>query len=284
MRLAGVVVLYNPTKSVLKNIDSYVKKVEKLYVIDNSSNDNSGLFKDYKKILYISFGKNEGIAKALNEGAKNAIDGGYDYLLTMDQDSNFKNDNLDKLINFTERMIKKYGNKLGLVSPWHSTKENKIKPNKEYDEVLEEMTSGNIISLDAWKKVKGFKEWFFIDNVDIEYCMNLNKNNYKVIIYYDSILLHDLGNITKKKFLWKTFYCTNHNYLRQYYMIRNLYYLNELYGDIYPEKIKSMKRGAFGRFKNIVVWENDKFRKIRGMYRGYKDYKKKVVGIYPYKN
>ena len=45
-----------------------------------------------------------------------------------------------------------------------------------------------------------------------------------------------------------------------------------------------MQRGAFGRFKNILVWEKDKYRKIRNMYRGYRDYKRKIKGKYPYVN
>ena len=114
--------------------------------------------------------------------------------------------------------------------------------------------------------------------------MNLNFNSFKVLRYNKSVLNHNLGDITTKKLFNKTFTCTNHNYIRQYYMIRNLYYLRDLYYNYFPDNINHMKRGALGRFKNILIWEKDKYRKIRNMLRGYIDYKKNIVGEYKYKN
>ena len=50
MRIAGTVVLYNPNKKeVLENIDTYIDTIDKLYIIDNSLNDNTGLFVDCDK-------------------------------------------------------------------------------------------------------------------------------------------------------------------------------------------------------------------------------------------
>lgn len=281
MKLAGVVVIYNPTEDINDCIKTYIDHIERLYIIDNSKVDNSDLILKNKKIKYIPNYKNLGIAKALNMGANLAYEDGFDFLLTMDQDSKFKGDNLVKLIDYSKKCD---ANKVGIISPWHKTKENKEAPKKAVEEVLEVMTSGNIVNLKLWKRIKGWKEYFFIDNVDIEYCMNLNKHGYKVIRYNKSFLEHSLGNITKRKLLWKTVYCSNHNYIRQYYMIRNLFYLEELYKNDYPDNIKKMKRGALGRFKNILVFEKDKYRKIRNMYRGYRDYKKSIKGKYPYTN
>lgn len=281
MKICGVVVLYNPDKNINKRINSYINKIDKLYLIDNSDDDNSKMFIKNRKICYICNKKNVGIAKALNIAAKKAFSLKYDWLLTMDQDSEFTDNNLDKLIEYAKKCDYI---RTAVISPWHVTKENKTFPNERIEKVVEVMTSGNLVNLQIWKKIGGWKDWFFIDNVDIEYCMNANVNGYDVIRINDASLLHNLGNIKKKKFLWKTFYCTNHNYLRQYYMIRNLLYLKELYYNDFPENIKKMERGAFGRLKNIVFWESNKLKKIRGMYRGYKDYKNNKKGIYSYKD
>ena len=92
-----------------------------------------------------------------------------------------------------------------------------------------------------------------------------------------------LGHLSKKHFLNREFICSNHNYIRRYYMVRNTFYLCEEYKDIYPEYCKFLKRGLRGQLQNIILFEKDKFRKVRNMYRGYRDYKKKKVGKYPYK-
>ena len=280
MKLSAVIVAYNPTKSINNSINSFIDFVDKLFVIDNSDTNNEKIFNN-GKIEYIPNYENKGIAFALNLAAKKSYELGYKWILTMDQDSIFKDDNLTKLISFVE---KNENDKIGIVSPWHKTKENKKRSINEYDSVVEVMTSGNIVNLSAWKKIGGWKESYFIDNVDIEFCMNLNINHFSVIQYNNAELEHNLGNITKKKLFNKTFTCTNHNYIRQYYMIRNLYYLSDEYKKYFPDNIYHMKRGAFGRFKNILIWEKDKYRKIRNMYRGYRDYKKKIIGKYPYKN
>lgn len=49
--LAGVVILYNPDDSVLKNIESYASYLDAFYVIDNSTTDNKSLIKKCRKDL-----------------------------------------------------------------------------------------------------------------------------------------------------------------------------------------------------------------------------------------
>ena len=281
MKVCGVVVFYNPTAEVNDKIKSYIDKVEKLFIVDNSSSDNSNLLLKNNKIEYIPNCENLGIARALNIAAEKAYKEKYDWILTMDQDSCFEGENLDKLIDYTEKCVSK---KIGLVSPWHLTKEFKDRPSLDVEECLEVMTSGNLVNLKAWNKVGGWKEWLFIDNVDIEFCMNLNVSGYKVIRLNYVELEHNLGSIVVKKVFGKKFSCTNHNYIRQYYMVRNLYYLKDMYYKYYPDYIDFMLRGMHGRARNIIVWEKDKYRKIRNMIRGYRDYKHNIKGVYNYKD
>ena len=281
MKLSGVTVIYNPDKTVNNAIESYLPFLSRLYIVDNSIQNNEKFFEKYKNVKYIPNMKNLGIATALNIGAEIAYKEKFDWILTMDQDSIFENDNLQKLINYFKKVNLK---KVGIVSPWHETKEKKEKSCKKVERIVEVMTSGNFVNLHAWKDVGGWKNWLFIDCVDIEFCMNLNIHNYDVIRYNESCLKHNLGNIKIHHLFGKNFASTNHNYIRQYYMIRNMLYLSDLYKTYFPKNIYSMKRGALGRLKNIIIWEKDKFRKIRNMYRGYRDYKRNIKGEYPYKN
>ena len=103
MKLAGVVVLYEPGDCVLNNINSYIDSLETLYIVDNSSSNNSKKFKG-KKIRYIYNKGNLGIAEALNIGAKRAIKDGYKWLLTMDQDSCFDKYSIGKMVVFLGKL------------------------------------------------------------------------------------------------------------------------------------------------------------------------------------
>ena len=93
-----VVVAYNPDIDVIKNILSYIRYFDKLFVIDNSDLDNVKLFEPLVQefgLEYIPLLDNTGIAKALNIGFEKSIEYGYQFVVSMDQDSQFNNNILD---------------------------------------------------------------------------------------------------------------------------------------------------------------------------------------------
>ena len=201
MKLAGIVVLYNPSDIQIENIKDSLLFLDKIYVIDNSSqkhnvgNDN--------RIVYYSQSENMGIAKALNIGCQLALDDGFKWLLTMDQDSLFNKETIDKLCDYIENndISKTY-----IVSPWLNTKLLEEKPLEEISHPSDVMTSGSIMNLDLYKLVGGFKEWLFIDGVDIAYCYDANRMGYHIDRLNNVCIEHSLGDIKIHKILWKKFY------------------------------------------------------------------------------
>lgn len=269
--IEGVVVLYNPDESILKNIESYVNEINKLYIVDNSENKNKDLINKIEKIsnkcIYIDNNGNKGIAYALNIGAKMAINNRADFLLTMDQDSCFLGKNLQILLNYILN-INDYKN-IGIVSPAHSTHLKNSKIYTDEEKVMTIMTSGNLINLDAFKVIGGFKDYYFIDAVDWEYCLNLNVNNYKIIKFNKSILEHNLGDSsTHKSFFNKYIEVYNHNKIRKYYIIRNKLLISKEYFKYYPKLSLLYIKSIFVDFKNVIFYEKNKIEKIKYMLKG----------------
>lgn len=281
LKIAGVVVLYNPDDNVGKNIASYLNNIDRLYVIDNSRHKNDNLLQNIYKIKYIFNNKNLGIATALNIGAKEAIKDGYDFLLTMDQDSKFSSNNLDNMILW---LSKNMSDDIGLISPRHIINVEQQEPKKDIEYPLTVMTSGNIINLKAYEKIGGYKDFLFIDSVDFEYCLNLIDHNYKVIQLNKIELKHELGNIKTEKFLWRNITHSNHNHIRRYYITRNSLYVGKKYKDKYPEFYKRVKREIGRDIIKIILLEKDKYKKLKNMIRGYIDFKKDIKGEYKYNN
>lgn len=280
MKIAGVVVLYNPAEDVINNISSYIDFLDILYVIDNSIDEHYKLVSNYKNIEYIHNNDNEGIAQPLNVAAKKAIEKKYKWLLTMDQDTKFNEKVMPAMIDYINNNDTK---KDGIITVWHEANLDVEKPKEDVDYPLTEMTSGNLLNLEIFKKIGPFREDFFIDGVDIEYCLRLKKHNYRVVRLNNVFIDHTLGNIEYHKLFNKVFLCTNHNYIRHYYMQRNYRYINEEYSDIDPhycDILIHIKKRIF----TILFFEKDKYRKIRNIFRGIKDYKRGVKGKYPYKN
>lgn len=288
MKVCGVVVLYNPDDKVIDNVKSYLKPLDKLFIVDNSPlpNDNKDKFKD-KKIKYISNNGNKGIANALNVGAKEAIDQKADWLLTMDQDSSFKEGALEKMIAFLKElksnqiMSEVLGlsyDKLGVLSALQRTGLNENEKLEGLDYPLVVMTSGNLINISIYQKIGGFKDWFFIDSVDFEYCLNIKKNGYEVVQMNTAELNHNLGDINKKTILGKTIFVTNHSAIRRYYITRNRHYLYDLYNEDFLEYCALELNRTKHELLKIILFEDHKIDKIKAIYRGYRDYKKGKTG------
>ncbi len=285
MKLAGVVVLYNPDASVVENIKSYIDYVDMVYAVDNSPSDNSGKF-DFDKVTYISNGGNKGIAYALNVGAKRAIENGFEWLLTMDQDSHFTDDGIDRMKAFIldcrDNPRSKYSYKrLGLITPFHRTKYNADEKPEEVDSPAVVMTSGNIISLKAYTEIGGFKDWMFIDAVDFDYCLNLRDYGYDIWRLGTVELTHNLGDMVTKKIGSKQYMSSNHNPTRRYYVVRNRHYFLDMYSERYPDFCNAESQSTKREVKGIILCEKNKFKKLFAMFKGYMDYKRGVTGAKP---
>ncbi len=274
MKLAAVVVFYNPSDNNIKQLDKYLKSVDKIYVVDNSD-DKVQRIESTDKIEYIKLNENKGIAFALNEGARHAIKDKFKYLLTMDQDSKITSKIVDDMKDY---IINNDMKDVGLISPYQDIDSKDDVKNGDVEDMIEVMTSGNIINLDAYKKVGGFKDWLFIDCVDTDYCMNLHKNGYKVLRLNNVIMKHELGNLVVHKLFGKEYPCYNHNPIRRYYIVRNNLYINDMYKDLYPDYCAWLLRVQKGQVKRIIAFEKNKFKKLKMMYKGYKDHKKGIKG------
>ncbi len=277
MKLAGVVVLYNPDQKVINNINSYIDELDALYLVDNSSADNSTLFM-YEKVEYIPLQKNTGIAHALNVGAKKAIDHNFHYLLTMDQDSMFEKDALKNMKSIIDADDEK--DQVGIYSPFHKTAISEPVPEELFTSPLVVMTSGNIINLDIYKCVEGFKEWMFIDCVDFEYGLNVRKHGYTIKQNNTVFLDHELGDYEIKHVFNKKIFCDNHSALRRYYIVRNSFYLYDMYHNDYPDYCQAVVKQAKQSFFYATVFEKHGFKKLIYMIRGYRDYRRGKKGAY----
>ncbi|MBK7105840.1 MAG: glycosyltransferase family 2 protein [Ignavibacteriae bacterium] len=270
-KICATVILYNPDENISDNIMTYINQVNLIIIIDNSDKLNNSLFDKFKineKVIYVVNGNNIGIAAALNIAARKASQKGFSFLLTMDQDSRAPKNMVENLLNIYEKK-----ENVGIVSPLHSNRYNThLKFENEIDEVKIAMTSGNLLSLEVFKKVGEFRSDFFIDYVDIEFCFRLQLNNYKIIRANRIILEHNEADLSSKKIFNKTFYPLNHKPFRLYYKTRNLLYLRSMYKNSLPHLLKIEYDSYFRTIVKIILFEKQKFRKFTSILLGIWDY------------
>lgn len=272
MKIVILIVLYNdfPKEYI------FTDKEQHIIIVDNTPNRNLQL-SDNIHIEYIPLGRNEGIARALNIGCKMAIKLGADWCLTMDQDSDLPEDMILKYKNF----ISHISLSIGIISPLiNMYKGEKRKGSNSVEEIDEAITSGSLINLEAFQSVGGFKEEMFIDCVDFEFCWNLKSKGYKILQLNNIVMQHQLGNTREFKFFSKhLFYITHHDFVRHYYMQRNGLYVSKLYWKQYPQLKISLRKQIISIMK-ILLFENDRVKKLKAKYQGYKDFKNNKMGEY----
>lgn len=265
--VVGIVITYNISeKELLQNISTYIQFVNEIIIVDNSDNDKFKINIHSNRIKTISMGENKGIAAGLNVGMQYAINNEYKFALTMDQDSRFNN-NLIKYYfdNYREDVI--------IYSPVYLIERKKT---KKYStptiELYWTMTSGNLVNVDLYKKVGEFKEDFFIDVVDYEYCLRSRKSGYKILQCNDAKLIHNPGITKHKRFLlWKFKY----GYMspsRMYYQIRNLLVVANEFKSIKARLIVLIK------FLKILLFFENKKEFYKMFCKGISDYKKRNMG------
>lgn len=280
LRIAAVVVLYNPAQEHLGNIGHYSDSVDRVYAIDNSEGpnpDTAAQLEAIPAVVYLPNHGNLGIAAALNAGAERAIADGYDLLLTMDQDSTATPGMVAALVSCFERVGRE---EIGIVSPCHQLGEACKQHPGDCIEIEVAMASGNLLNLHAFRAIGPFRDDYFIDYVDHEYCLRLRQHGFRIIQANKAVLRHRLGSMTWHRLLHKQIKLGNHSPLRRYYAFRNRFHLYQQYSKAFPVYFRYFYREIFQEIGALLLFEAQKLEKLRMMLRGYLDYRRGIFGKY----
>lgn len=276
MRLAALVILYYPDNSLTDNIRSYINSVDLLILWDNTpqKDKNRRIIEEaghQDKIVIMGMGYNTGLGKPINEAVKYLSEKGYTHLLSLDQDSYFKEGELDRYI----EKIKLHGENRKEI---FSTNYYIISQNKPYypispsiDTVAAGMNSGTIFPLAIFQETGPFNEDLIVWGIDCEFCWRAGRLGINTVCFKDILLQHNLGEQNKKHILFgKEVFPNEYSPDRSYYNVRNGIILHRTY----PEHINlkaHLKYHFFKRFVFIILYEKNKFAKLRAITQGLLD-------------
>lgn len=278
--ISAVIVTYNPDNTFCLCVRSIMPQLDKIFIIDNSSDENNfeiiknavAEIKDESNIDLLRNQRNLGQAKALNQGFSQAILEGYEWILMLDQDSIPDLEMVNRLIEAYH--VCPFQSKLGVIAANYTFKDTNMikyfnKFNKIYFERDVVMVSGSLVSRQGYLEAGPFREEFFIDSIDTDYCLRLRSKGYRIIVAYNSQMAHAVGNLTVRNFGNLRLLITNHNHMRCYYMIRNG--LRLVLENIFQEFYWSLRNIVWYFFVKplyIIFFEQDKTRKIKSMLKG----------------
>lgn len=267
LSFCAVIIWYNPSKSDIANTHNLAEIISNVFVIDNSNQSNIERITN-ANIEYFPLFENLGIATALNYGFQKAKDLGFEYALSLDQDSNFKRSDIQKFEQHALQLFKKEST--AIVAASLEIDAYNLQPYVKKTNI----TSGSMTSLAAWEEVGRFKDYLFIDNVDHEFCSRLEQCNFLIYQLPDVFMQHKLGEPVTRKFFGKTYISPGYSADRLYYYFRNRLYLAKLRGE---SKFKVF-RFLFKKLLICIIVERKKTYKIYSALSGISDFYRNKFG------
>jgi rhamnosyltransferase len=223
--VCAVIITFNPAPTFPDNVLNVAKQVDYIILVDNGSSGEPARIvqklAERSCCTLIRNAENLGIAVALNQGVKHALDGEFSWICTLDQDSQISDGFIPQMLETYEQDPHRDG--IALIAPTYEDRESGVRvrvKKSSKGEVLAAMTSGSMMPATAIGKVGWFDEDLYMDAVDIEFCLRARRKGMK-ILQSPAVLFHSLGRTRYYRWLGLRFGVTNHSAARRYYMTRN---------------------------------------------------------------
>lgn len=228
--VCGVVVTYRPDAGFPCRVRRLSHQVGRIVIVDNGSPEpcvaQAKALAEKLSAHLILNKENKGVATALNQGAEWAAEQGFDWILTLDQDTVVGPDMVESLCSVYRSFCDRA--RLAVIaSNYVGTNSGRMlvpfdgKTGRLWRKAKAVITSGSLFSLAAFRELCGFRDEFFIDGVDVEYCLRARSRGFEVVLARKPLMQHCVGNITMHRLLGVKTWTSNHSPVRRYYMARN---------------------------------------------------------------
>jgi rhamnosyltransferase len=273
--VCAVISTFHPPPAALENLGEVRLQVEGLVVVDNGSSAASlapfrSAMREMKFTL-IENGTNLGIAAALNIGVRWAKAHGFDRVVLFDQDSKVTPGFMGAMRSSYDGHPKK--GEIAIVMPRYRNRQGVLVNASRYMAAdgapLEVMTSGSFIPVSVFDVCGGFREEFFIDQVDHEFGFRVREYGFIVVVSEQSFLVHVPGSPREHSLLGLVrFRATHHNAMRRYYMTRNGIVMVRRYWKSHPAWSRSVAKALLMLPLHVVLAEKQKWKKLRSIALG----------------
>lgn len=239
-KVCVVVVAWRPKPEIAANLAAMLAETPHLVVVENAAEiaappgaygrpDLSGLA-DLQALSrelgfhLIANRANLGQAAALNQGLDWARAQGFEFACLFDQDSRPRPGYLAAMLDLWPRLPDRPA---VLGCNYDALIQGQVKagfpqpPAEPFFEHVTAITAGSFLPFAALAEVGPFRENFFIDHVDHDWCLRARALGFHVHIASARLIVHSIGAISYHRFLGKRLETSNHSALRRYYWHRN---------------------------------------------------------------
>lgn len=267
---AAVVVLFRPEGDLSGRLRRVQGQVAWLIVV---SNDGAGVDRlaelDGRKLTHVLSNGNPGLAVALNAGLRHSRERGFAWCLLVDQDTVVHE---DLILGLSEAFTAcPYRNKIGLLAPnYRSPGGGRIAYRQDvvWQSVATAVTSGSLLPLAAVEKLGGMREAFFIEGIDIEFCLRLRTAGMHVVATGRALMTHGAGATEERRLFGRTVLVGHHPPWRCFLQYRNLTWILVRYGGTDLRWTGLTFLNMLKRVCLVVLFERQRIEKLWAMLRG----------------
>lgn len=276
--VCAIVVSYNPDSGFVERLDLLLAQFPEVFIIDNASStgveDLAAEKTTRGRINFIRNTENLGIGKALNIGVSMAISSGYSWAVTFDQDTRV----FDSLLASLIRVSKTLGRREVLVGSnyadlYKESDQKEFLVSSDCDGVVEKttlITSGMLVPLHFVTRIGGFREDYFIDSVDHEFCLRASRYGARVVRTKKLLMEHSIGEPGGPvRFSRKL--SSHHSPARKYFISRNALLTIKEHGLRHPIWATRQIFRILAEAVGIAIFERNKKSKLLSLFRGIKD-------------
>jgi rhamnosyltransferase len=274
----AVIVTHHPDRLLISRICQVVQGVASIVVVDNgSSTDDVNWLRDRQHegaITLIANDRNVGLGEALNQGVSWAADHGYLWTLLLDQDALPE----PYVVETAARAFERQATLLPAVISAEGSGNACDGCEQLAHTTPVVITAGSLHAVAPWRALGGFRSDFFVDYVDIEYCLRARSAGYSILRLCRSGIVHEIGMPTRHRLLRKYVTATNHDQSRRYYITRNRVLVWRQYAWRERRYVLGDVRAFAKECVKIALFENERLRKASAIGRGIMDGLRGVTG------
>ncbi|MCF9045710.1 glycosyltransferase family 2 protein [Acinetobacter nectaris] len=281
--IVAIIVIYEPKYlEFIENLYAILSQVDKVIIVDNSTNSINYKFNS-DKVIYSFLNGNKGIAEAQNIGISIAEKEKPEFIIFFDQDSSIPKGFINNLLDdYTS--IKNSGTNIGLIGPRfidsrydffyktidYSTGKRKKIDVSNIDQPVRStllISSGSLCSLNSIKNVGLMRKEYFIDYVDTEWCFRFESMGYQNYISSKAIMSHSVGD---KIIEFKLFNTPIHSPFRRYFVTRNAFYM---FKEKHIPKIVPIRQFFVNFIQQMIILfgSKNKISYLKSYLKGFKD-------------
>lgn len=270
----AVIVTYHPDDGLPERLKQVEAQFPLVIVVDNGSRPSTvEMLRRLSRSPHVTLVENPnnlGIAAALNQGVDLASREGFQWIVTLDQDTAIHAGFLAAL--FDVHLKSGGGDVLIGSNYWNAQKKRNFVQCKDPCAIFQErktlITSGTLVPLSLFKNIGLFREDYFIDSVDHEFSLRARAHGFRLLISCHPLMNHSIGIGFEQASRLRQLLSLNHSSARKYFIARNSIATAKTY--FLREPVWSIRQGVqlLAILLSILLFEEEKLKQSKAFMVG----------------